>query len=205
MAQPPQSSSVLSTRVSFDTRANFAALASHYQLSESSFLSKLIDDALTAHSTTTRMASERGSPDAAIHGVATDRITLRLRPGDRALAAVRADARGTKTCSYLAMLIHNHVRGPAVLPPRELDQIRVACAHLAALGRQLRMFGAPNMSATPMAFTLNSELSEAIAQVRREVEVAREATAAVVRWNLRSWGTDREPSHAQTTGAIDAK
>jgi hypothetical protein len=100
------------------------------------------------------------------------------------LAAKRAGAREMKTSSYLTMLVHNHVRRSAVLPPKELDQLRVTCAQLAALGRQLRRFGMPNTLAEPVALA------------RREVEVAREATAAVVRRNLISWETGRETGHA---------
>ncbi|WP_018904947.1 hypothetical protein ABL841_30265 [Variovorax paradoxus] len=97
-----------------------------------------------------------------------------------------------KTASYLALLIHNHVRVAAVLPANELDHIKATGARLAALGRQLRMFGMPNTLSEPVA----SDLGEAIAQVRREVEVAREATAALVRRNLISWETGAGSAHA---------
>ena len=97
-----------------------------------------------------------------------------------------------KTGSYLAMLIHNHVRGSAVLPPNELDLIKATGAQLAALGRQLRMLGMPNSLTEPVA----SDLRDAIALARREIEAAREATAAVVRRNLASWETGSEIGHA---------
>ena len=73
-----------------------------------------------------------------------------------------------------------------------MDQLKVTNAQLAALGRQIRMFGAPNTLLAPTA----SDLSEAIASVRRDVEVAREATAALVRRNLLSWETSGESAHA---------
>ncbi|MNL60863.1 hypothetical protein D3C87_1847130 [compost metagenome] len=79
-----------------------------------------------------------------------------------------------------------------MLPPNELDQLKVTNAQLAALGRQIRMFGAPNTLLAPTA----SDLGEAIASVRRDVEVAREATAALVRRNLLSWETSGESAHA---------
>ena len=137
-------------------------------------------------------AGQRLTDDSESGSSVTDRITLRLRNGDRALAAARARARGMKTGSYLALLIHNHVRDAAVLPPSELDQIKVTGAHLAALGRQLRTFGVPNTQLEPLA----PDLSEAIASVRREVEAAREATAAIVRRNLISWETGGGSAHA---------
>ncbi|SEU23349.1 hypothetical protein SAMN05443580_1377 [Variovorax sp. OV084] len=90
-----------------------------------------------------------------------------------------------KTGSYLSMLIHNHVRASAVLPPDELDQIRAVVGQLAALGRQLRVFGMPNSPTGDAA----SELGSVITAVRGEVESARDVTAAVVRRNLISWET----------------
>jgi hypothetical protein len=186
-------SSVIGIRVSSDLRARFAALAERHQLSESGLLAKLVDEVLKANSP---VAGEPGEQRAArassADGAAEDRITLRLRNGDRTLAAERAGARGMKTGSYLALLIHNHVRGSAVLPPNELDLVKATGAHLAALGRQLRMIGMPNTLAEPAA----SELRDAIALARREIEAAREATAAIVRRNLISWESGSEFDHA---------
>ncbi|MBT2337135.1 hypothetical protein J7E49_24945 [Variovorax paradoxus] len=93
-----------------------------------------------------------------------------------------------KTAGYLAMLVHNHVRSSAVLPPNELDLLKTTGAQLAALGRQLRMLGTPNTLSESAA----SELRDAIALARQETEAAREATAAIVRRNLISWETGRE-------------
>lgn len=180
-------SSVIGTRVSSDTRARFAALAARHQLSESGLLAKLVDEVLTANMPAARESGEqRATRVSSVDGVAEDRITLRLRNGDRTLAAERAGARGMKTGSYLAMLIHNHVRGSALLPPSELDLIKATGAQLAALGRQLRMLGMPNTLAEPAA----SELRDALAQARLEIEAAREATASAVRRNLISWETE---------------
>jgi hypothetical protein len=131
-------------------------------------------------------------PVSTVDGAAEGRITLRLRDGDRMLAAERAGARGMRTGSYLTLLIHNHVRGSAVLPPNELDLIKATGAQLAALGRQLRMLGTPNT----LTETAASELRDAISLARREIEMAREATAAVVRRNLISWETGSEMGNA---------
>ena len=40
---------------------------------------------------------------------ATDRITIRLRPGDGGVIAGRARARGVKTSTYLAALVRAHL------------------------------------------------------------------------------------------------
>ncbi|VTU14414.1 hypothetical protein RA8CHR_00579 [Variovorax sp. RA8] len=182
-------SAVISTRLPSATKSRFTSLAARHRLSESALLAKLVDEVLKSNGGPAREQSEHGAE----HGLdaraaVDDRITLRLRHGDRMLAAERACARGMKTGSYLAMLVHNHVRSSAVLPPNELDLLKATGAQLAALGRQLRRFGMPNTLAEPLA----SELRDAIALARREVEAAREATAAVVRRNLISWETGGE-------------
>jgi len=186
MTKTSRSSRVIATRVPPDTKAHFAALAARHHLSASTLLAKMVDEVLKTNGEISLGSAEQRFPHESESDIGVaDRITLRLRKGDRALAAQRAHSRGMKTGSYLALLIHNHVRDAAVLPPSELDQIKVTGAHLAALGRQLRTFGVPNTQLEPLA----PDLSEAIALVRREVEVAREATAALVRRNLISWET----------------
>ena len=172
-------------RVSPQTKADLAALAARHQLSESGLLSKLVDEVLKSNggSADRWMRDPVFERETAIGTSAGDRITLRLRGSDRTLAAERAATRGMRTGSYLALLIHNHVRETAVLPPHELDAIKSVAAQLAALGRQLRMFGMPNTLPEPAA----SELRDVIARTRHEVEMARESTANIVQRNLVSW------------------
>ncbi|WP_230559077.1 hypothetical protein [Variovorax paradoxus] len=186
-------SSVIGTRVSPETRAHFVALAARHHLSASSLLAKMVDEVLKTNGESwLDSGGQRPAGESENRPGVADRITLRLRKGDRALAAQRAHSRGMKTASYLALLIHNHVHDAAVLPPNELDQIKATAARLAALGRQLRMFGMPNTQPEPGA----PDLGEAIAAVRQEVEEAREATVAIVRRNLISWETGAGSAHA---------
>ena len=184
MTKTSRSSRVIATRVPPDTRARFAALAARHHLSASNLLAKMVDEVLKTNGDISPGSGGPRSPYESENSVGlAGRVTLRLRNGDRALAAQRAHSRGMKTGTYLTLLIHNHVRDAAVLPPNELDQIKVTVTRLAALGRQLRMFGMPNTLPDPVA----SDLGQAIARVRQEVEAAREATAALVRRNLISW------------------
>jgi len=193
MTKSSRSSRVIATRVPPETRARFAALAARHHLSASTLLAKMVDEVLkTNGDISLGSGGQRSLCESENDSGAADRITLRLRNGDRALAVQRAHSRGMKTTSYLSLLIHNHVRDAAVLPPNELDQIKVTTAQLAALGRQLRTFGVPNTQPAPVA----PDLGEAIASVRREVEAAREATAALVRRNLISWETSGGRAHA---------
>ena len=193
MTKTSLSSRVIATRVPPETSARFAALAARHHLSASSLLAKMVDEVLKTPGESWLDPGGQRSPCETESGIGeADRVTLRLRKGDRALAAERAGVRGMKTASYLALLIHNHVRDAAVLPPNELDQIKVTVARLAALQRQLRTFGMPNTQAVQVA----PDLGEAIAMVRRAIEVAREATAAIVRRNLISWETGEGNRHA---------
>jgi hypothetical protein len=171
---------VIGTRTSSETKARFAALAARQGLSESAFLGLLIDKVLAANvgSEAANAAEKEGDP-----GFAKDRLTLRLRPGDRALADAKAAARRMKTASYLAMLVRTHVRGSPVMPPSELDQLKATTSHLAALGRQLRLFGTPNIAAS----LGEARWHDLLATLRSEVEAVRERTAAVIRQNLISW------------------
>jgi hypothetical protein len=185
MTKTSRTSRVIATRVPPETRAHFVALAARHHLSASSLLAKMVDEVLKTPGESWLYPGGQRSPCETESGIGeADRVTLRLRKGDRALAAERARVRWMKTASYLTLLIHNHVRDAAVLPPNELDQIKATGARLAVLGRQLRMFGMPNTLSQPA-----SDLSETIARVRREVEAAREATTAIVRRNLVSWET----------------
>ncbi|KQW55967.1 hypothetical protein ASC92_17855 [Variovorax sp. Root411] len=184
---------MIATRVPPETRARFAALAVRHRLRASTLLAKMVEEVLKTNGEISVDSGGQRCLRETESGIGVaDRVTLRLRKGDRALAGARARTRGMKTGSYLALLIHNHVRDATVLPPNELDQIKVTAARLAALQRQLRTFGMPNTLSEPAA----SDLSEAIALVRREVEAAREATAAIVRRNLISWETGGGSSHA---------
>jgi hypothetical protein len=172
---------------------HFVALAARHHLSASNLLAKMVDEVLKTNGDISPGSGGPRSPYESENSAGrADRVTLRLRNGDRALAAQRAHSRGMKTASYLTLLIHNHVRDAAVLPPNELDQIKATSAQLAALGRQLRMFGMPNTLPEPVA----PDLGQAIARVRQEVEAAREATAALVRRNLISWETGAGSAHA---------
>jgi hypothetical protein len=193
MTKALRSNAVISARVSPDTKASFAALAARHRLSESRLLAKMVHEVIRSSGPIAPGSNAlRAGVDSEGGIGAANRITLRLRPGDRMSAAKRARARDMKTGSYLALLIHNHVHASAVLPSSELAQIKAVGAQLAALGRQLRVFGMTNIPTGSAAL----ELAEAITRVRREVESAREATAAVVRRNLISWETGGESVHA---------
>ncbi|WP_298700206.1 hypothetical protein [uncultured Variovorax sp.] len=171
-------------------KVQFAALAARLGLTESGLMARLAEEVVRTNPPVPGRAAS--APIAQVQSAAEvdvgDRITVRLRRGDRACVAQRASARGMKTSSYLTLLVHNHVRAVDVLPPQELDKIKAASAQLGAIGRALRNFGAPK-------FPLDEATSafvDLLEQVRSEVEHARRESADVVRRNLQSW----ESGHA---------
>jgi hypothetical protein len=168
---------VIGTRASCDTKARFAVLAGSQGLSESAFLASVIDLVLSQNGVVGPLGASRENGAEATRS--KDRITLRLRPGDRALADARASGRRMKTASYLSMLIRTHVRGAPVMPPVEIDELKVVAGYLSAMHRQLRVVGAAG-GASPASDALLTE-------VGRLVESVREFVAEVVRSNLISW------------------
>ncbi len=64
---------------------------------------------------------------------ATDRITIRLRPGDGAVLARRARERGVKTATYLAALARAHIAADPPLFAGELGVLKQGIAILSGL------------------------------------------------------------------------
>ena len=182
-------SAVISTRLPSEMKARFAALAARHGLTESGLVAKLVGEVLRGNASakvdSPRVASERVAGGGAR---GEDRLTVRLRQGDRGRAEDLAEARGIKPATYLTLLIHNHVNATDVLPSHELDALKASTAHMAALGRELRKFAVPN---SPDADDL-STLRDLLEHVGHEVASAREASSAVVKRNLQSW----EGAHA---------
>ena len=172
---------VLGTRTSSDTKARFAALAAQQGLTESALFTLLIDKVVAANTTSDVVESAHRTHE---KEWASDRLTLRLRPGDRTLADAKAAARRMKTSSYLAMLVRTHVRGASVMPPAELDELKGVVGHLAALGRQLRAMG--DAASAPGGMT-SATAHPLLLEVGTTVESVRQAVAGVVGTNVMSW------------------
>jgi len=172
-------SALIATRASQETKSRFVDLASARGVSESALLGALIDAALAQ--TEAVVESKDG-------GVATDRITLRMRPGDRAMADARAAERAMKTSSYLVMLMRAHLRASPVMPLSEINELKAAVGRLSALDRQLHAITETH----PSVLSADSSLRDLLMDVGHMVEHVREMVSQVVRVNLRSW----EAGHA---------
>ena len=172
-------SALIATRASQDTKSRFADLASARGISESALLGALIDAALD---------QPEAVAESSDSGFATDRITLRLRPGDRALADARAAERAMRTSSYLVMLLRAHLRASPVMPLSELNELKAAVGRLSALDRQLRAITETH----PSVLSADSSLRDLLMDVGHLLKQVREMVSQVVRVNLRSW----EAGHA---------
>lgn len=64
-------------------------------------------------------------------GPALDRITIRLRPGDRLAIRHRASERRMKDSGYIAALVRGHVSANPPLPTHELVAFKAAVSVLA--------------------------------------------------------------------------
>jgi len=122
-------------------------------------------------------------PSEADHGPATDRITIRLRPGDGQLIAARAAKRGLKCSAYLAALIRAHVAANPPLAADELSGLKQAVFILAKLEQLLsRMSLALRHGGCAAA-----ELQDELARTRRAVVLVEQRAHDLAVAALKSW------------------
>jgi hypothetical protein len=157
----------------------FAAVAAKRQMSESTL-------ALIA----IRALLDSDSPDLPANtsnsGPALDRITIRLRPGDRLAIRHRAAERRMKDSAYIAALVRGHVAVNPPLATGELAAFKAAVSVLAAFGRILARTAREAAQAGVLPRDLQQEISRSRALVsdveRRMHEFAQ---AALVTWESR--------------------
>jgi hypothetical protein len=111
----------------------------------------------------------------------TDRLTIRLRPGDHAAIARRANRRGMKASTYLAALVRAHLACDPPLTNAELAALKQSVALLARLGGVL-VRAAGNSSGLP-AHALE-DTRHALASLEKKVLAL--AKAAIVSWDTGS-------------------
>lgn len=122
----------ITARPSHSEKERFATLAARAGISESALALIAIRDVLNPDMK--RMGEAEPAPASA---PATDRITIRLRPGDGASVARRAMQRGMKPSAYIAALVRAHVAHSPPWPANELAVLKQGVVVLAGLGRLL--------------------------------------------------------------------
>jgi hypothetical protein len=137
-----------------------------------------------------RSVKDSGSLDAYATGPrtpATDRITIRLRPGDGEAIARRSSERGMKPSAYLAALVRAHVAVNPPLPAKELAALKQSIVVLAELG--------PLLAQTAHNPALSGPRLEEVRQIIRRMRVAvatlEQRTHDLVRTALISWESRR--------------
>lgn len=173
----------ITARPSAAEKARFRSLAMRAGMSESALalvaIRALLDpDGKTPQTMTTAM--ERLA--------ATDRITIRLRPGDGTTIAQRAAARGMKASAYLAALVRAHLRANPPLPAAELAALKESVAVLAGLGHVFT-----RLARTPAPAAEDWEgLRRDIARVRMVLAGLEQHTHDLAKAGLIAWESRNE-------------
>ncbi len=170
---------VLRCRVPAGVRNRFDALARERGETSSSLLRSLIDNALSASSGATTF----GGAEAQTASARSERLTVRLRPGDGQRLRARAAARRTKSATYLAILVRAHLSADPPLPETELIELKRVLSEIAALARALRSHGGGDVDPGGID---RREVWDALDRV----EQTRRATAELVKASIASWESD---------------
>jgi hypothetical protein len=159
-------------------KQRFAELAAARGLSESELALIAIRGLLESNTVRTI-----GATPATTREPATDRITIRLRPGDRHNINDRAAQRGMKTSAYLAALVRAHTAANPPVPAAELSKLKTMVAVLAALGRVLAQLDRRVSETGEGARDLKTNLYKTRVAVRAlELATAEFTRAALVSW-----------------------
>lgn len=179
-ARPPLPS--ITARPSATEKARFTWLAERAGMSESALALMAIRAVLDPDG----KASQKSATPAE-RGPSTDRITIRLRPGDGAAIAQRAQQRGMKASTYLAALARAHVGVNPPLAATELATLKQSIVVLAGLGRLLAQT-ARNPALTGAGL---EDLRQNLSRTRTAIATLEQRThdlarAALVSWESRS-------------------
>lgn len=166
----------ITARTSPAEKAEFAALADAVGLSESAFALQAIRAMLQPKGETCGLPSTART-------AATDRITIRLRPGDGAALVDRATVRGMKPSTYVAALVRSHIVANPPMTDKEVAQLKEGIRILGAFGRRLAQTAHSPALSGPAQEALRTDL----AAIRRLVEAVETCTHNLVRASLVSW------------------
>ncbi len=145
----------LTVRLTPEEKRRFVELAASHGLSESALALVAIHAALAPGG-----AEALHIPTVRPRVPATDRITIRLRPGDGAALDARAAQRGVKASTYLAALVRAHLGASPILTADELHTVKQAVVVLAGVGRVLSRIARSGAQGSP----LPAEVRQALAQ-----------------------------------------
>jgi hypothetical protein len=170
----------ITVRVTRDEKQRFAGLAASHGVSEAVLALTAVRSLLDSNGPSALRSTSKREP-------ATDRITIRLRPGDRKAISERAARRGLKGSTYLAGFVRAHVAANPPLASDELDALKQSVALLAGRGRLLA-----RMARAPAPGVEAIDLREDLERTRRAVMVVERRVHDLARAALEAWETRYE-------------
>jgi hypothetical protein len=160
-------------------KRSFAEVAAKLRVSESTLALIAIRTLLA--SDVPDLPPRKSSSDPAV-----DRITIRLRPGDRLAIRHRAGKRRMKDSVYIAALVRGHVAANPPMATQELAAFKAAVSVLAGFGRLLARAAREAAQAGVLPRDLQHDLSRTrglVADLERRMHEF--AQAALVTWESR--------------------
>lgn len=168
----------ITARPTPEEKLRFTALADARGISESALALIAIRDLLTSAAPVSHSLLPASTREPAI-----DRITIRLRPGDRQTVRQRAAHRGMKDSAYLAALVRAHVAANPPLAADELRALKLAVTVLAGFGRLL----ARTAREVTQARLMTPDLQQDLSRTRALVAALEQRTHDLARAALVSW------------------
>lgn len=170
----------ITVRLSATQKQRFRDVAASRGMSEARLgliaIRGLLDDAVIPRSSTATAVEP-----------ASERITIRLRPGDRQCIRTRAAERGMKDAGYLAALVRAHVLANPPLPAAEMRALKASVAALVQAIANLSA-NARELARTPeYVDTLWDDLRKTRARVvALEAQFHAYTKAAIIAWEATS-------------------
>ena len=171
----------ITVRPSPDEKARFRLIARHVGLSESALALQAIRLLLDRDEQWLARQSDLKWE----HVAASDRITIRLRPGDGLEVIRRATERGMKPATYISALVRAHIATNPPLPAAELSALKSSVAVLAGIGTLLANTSRHGIPSGPQG----EIYLEAIGRTRAEVAVLEQRIADLTKAALIAWET----------------
>jgi hypothetical protein len=113
----------------------------------------------------------------------TDRLTIRLRPGDLRAVAQRAACRKVRPSKYVAMLVRGHLLSNPPLVTTELEALKLAVVVLAEYGTVWKRV----IRSLPAETGESGDVLRLLMETRKAFESLEERTHDLVYESLRSW------------------
>ena len=182
---------VLKTRIAPQLKLQAKAIADREFLSEAAWLKRLVVREIQSnHGVGTRerqpcrpARARNPANDVQEPGGCGRPVYVRLRHDDRLLLDARAEARGMRPATYVAVLTRSHLRRLAPLPKDEMQALRRSIGELATIGRNLNQIA----KAANDGGRVPGSAREEFRAMLKVCEALRDNTKALLKANLTSW------------------